>query len=229
MKKTLLLTSVVALVLLASTLPSGAQETLPACRASVRTIDDCPVEGCGAGGDGPLNRMKNRTEQPSDPEEQTLGFIRRLRQPRSWTTGQDRSSIAETEARAVVVTAILQDARASGSETVNCKLRGRANNDFHLDLASFRNDPRARSVAAEITPRLRPDGWTFPKLNAIGEQKRFVRVTGWLMLDTQHIRSPLVRSTNWEIHPVTKLEVCTLTVTRCRQGDGWVALEDFEL
>lgn len=223
------LTAAFGLTLLVLTLPASAQNPIAACPRTVRTMADCPPEGCGRGGDGELNRMKNRTERPGSPEEQTLGFIRGLRQPRTWVNGQDRSSIAGTESRAVVVTAILQDARASGSETVNCQLRGRANNDFHLDLASFRNDPRARAVAAEITPRLRPDGWTFAKLDALGNQKRFVRVTGWLMLDTQHIRRPLVRSTNWEIHPVTKLEVCTLTVARCRQGEGWVALEDFEL
>lgn len=28
------------------------------------TIDDCPVESCGAVVDGSLNRMKNRTEPP---------------------------------------------------------------------------------------------------------------------------------------------------------------------
>jgi len=228
-KKTLALTVIVASALFAFMVPLRAQQPLGVCPISVRTTADCPPEGCGVGGDAELNKMKNRTEQPSNPEEQTLGFIRSLRQPRSWTTGQDRSSISTTESRAVVVTAILTDARASGRETVNCRLPGRANNDFHLDLASRRNDLRARSVAAEVTPRLRPEGWTFRKLDAIGNQKRFVRVTGWLMLDTQHIRRPLVRSTNWEIHPVTKLEVCTLTVARCRQGEGWVNLEDFEL
>jgi hypothetical protein len=83
-------------------------------------------------------------------------------------------------------------------------------------------------VTAEVTPRVRPDGWTFSKLDQLGNQKAFVRVTGWLTLDTQHISRPLVRSTNWEIHPVTKFEVCTSTVTKCRAGSGWVNLEDFQ-
>ncbi|MBC7933189.1 MAG: hypothetical protein H7Z38_21710 [Rubrivivax sp.] len=227
--KKLALAVAIALSLLTPSLPAGAQEELAACPSTVRTIDDCPAEGCGRGGDGPLNTMKNRTTAPSDPEELTLASIRALRQPTRWTLGQERSSISANESRAVVVTAILRDARASGSETTNCKLTGRRNNDFHLDLASRRNDPKARAVTAEVTPRVRPDGWTFGKLDALGNRKAFVRVTGWLMLDTQHIRSPLVRSTNWEIHPVTKFEVCTLTVTRCRAGEGWVNLEDFEL
>ncbi|MCA1634492.1 MAG: hypothetical protein LC802_12565, partial [Acidobacteria bacterium] len=81
--------SFLALGLLLLALPTGAQEQLPACIASIRTFADCPDEGCGGGGDGPLNRMKNRTTQPADPEERTLGFIRGLRQPTQWTTGQD--------------------------------------------------------------------------------------------------------------------------------------------
>ena len=54
-----------------------------------------------------------------------------------------------------------------------------------------------------------------------------MRVTGWLMLDTQHIERPITRSTNWEVHPVTEFEVCTSTVARCRAGEGWVTLDDF--
>jgi hypothetical protein len=228
MKKTLALAGLLGLALFASTMPTGAQLQLAACPRTVRSIADCPDDGCGRGGDGPLNRMKNRTEQPASPEEQTLAFLRGLRQPRRWPLGQERSSLAANESRAVVVTAILRDARASGSETTNCQLSGRANNDFHLDLVSRRNDPKARAVTAEVTPRVRPAGWTFGKLDTLGNRKMFVRVTGWLTLDTQHVSNPLVRSTNWEIHPVTKFEVCTSTVTACRGGSGWVALEDFQ-
>jgi hypothetical protein len=55
------------------------------------------------------------------------------------------------------------------------------------------------------------------------------------MLDTKHIhqthRLPgertnkgLVRATNWEVHPVTKLEVCQKSESACKANDGW---EDF--
>jgi len=49
----------------------------------------------------------------------------------------------------------------------------------------------------------------------------YVRVTGWLMLDTKHISNPLVRSTNWEVHPITKFEHCTKTQAACDAGQGW--------
>ena len=82
------------------------------------------------------------------------------------------------------------------------------------------------SLTAEITPRRRNDKWTFDRLDTLAKAK-FVRVTGWAILDTQHVGKPTpVRKTHWEIHPVTKFEVCTTTKTECDAGTGWVELED---
>lgn len=199
------------------------------CPNNIRSIEDCPETGCGRGGDAELNRLKNRTANASDPQQRTLGQIRAMSQPRTWQAGDDRSSLADRENTAVVVRAYLHDARQSGSETVNCKLTGAANNDWHIDLVSRPNDPRARAVSAEVTPRLRKAGWTLAKLRHLSRMKAYVRVTGWMMLDTMHIRRPLVRSTNWEIHPVTKFEICTTTRNDCIAGNGWQDLEDFEI
>ena len=102
-----------------------------------------------------------------------------------------------------------------------------------------------RSLTAEITPRLRPDGWTIAKLRKLVREggvptddtdtgtniKRpfaYIRVTGWAMLDTQHISKPIDRRSNWEIHPATKFEVCTTTVASCQTGQGWKGLEVIE-
>jgi len=158
-----------------------------------------------------------------------LGQIRAFSQPSSWVKGSERSSLAFREDKGVVVKAFLRKAHTSEHETTNCHLTGEANNDIHLDLVSIRGAVKATAVTAEITPRFRKAGWDFDKLNFLGNKKFYVRVTGWFMLDTEHIRRPIVRSTNWEIHPVTKFEVCTLTKPKCDQGDGWVLLEDFEI
>jgi len=166
------------------------------------------------------------------PENLTLGDIRRLRQPRRWPVGQERSTLAGNEGRAVRVTGFLARASASGKESTNCGLLGPANNDNHLDLLSTANAPRATAVTAEITPRVRNQrrGWDLAKLQFLARRKMFVRVTGWLTLDTQHIQKPLVRSTNWEVHPVTEFEVCEGRVSDCRRGDdGWVKLEDWQI
>jgi len=62
-----------------------------------------------------------------------------------------------------------------------------------------------------------------------------VRLTGWVMLDTAHVHHshllpgehpvrPVNRSSDWEIHPVTKFEVCTSTIAQCRAGGGWTTV-----
>jgi hypothetical protein len=230
MKKQFLLT--LLLVLSALTLCSPQTHAQAPTCAGIRTLADCPDTGCGGPGADPLlNQMKNRTRDAASPETLTLGDIRQLRQPRRWPVGQERSSLARNEDRSVMVTGFLVRASASGQESTNCGLRGAANNDNHLDLLSTANAPRATAVTAEITPRVRSQrqGWDLRKLQFLAGQKMFVRVTGWLTLDTQHIESPLVRSTNWEVHPVTAFDVCTGRVNDCRRGDGWVSLEDWEI
>jgi len=50
------------------------------------------------------------------------------------------------------------------------------------------------------------------------------------MLDTEHIGDTHPRRfTHWEIHPVTALEVCTLTKAKCDDGEGWEDLEQWDL
>lgn len=88
-------------------------------------------------------------------------------------------------------------------------------------------------VTAEITPRVRQHGhpkWVVKNIDDF--EGEFVKLTGRMMLDTKHIpqahRLPherpnkrLKRATSWEVHPVTRFEVCTKTVSKCRRGLGW--------
>ena len=115
---------------------------------------------------------------------------------------------------------------ANGAESRNCNIDGERNNDYHLVLTTTPKAAEKSSLTAEITPRRRNDKWTYDRLDTLAKAK-FVRVTGWAMLDTQHVGKPTpVRKTHWEIHPVTKFEVCTTTKTECDAGTGWVELED---
>jgi hypothetical protein len=54
--------------------------------------------------------------------------------------------------------------------------------------------------------------------NAINQQK--VRISGWLMLDPEHkdMIDEGLRSTLWEIHPITKIEVWS--------NGAWVDLDN---
>ena len=222
MKKNLLILS--ALVVISLAIVSGGQVPCD----GITSMAECPLAGCGRG-DAKLNAMKNRTDDsPPNIQVRTLAQMRAFSEPASWPRNRDRTELAFREGRGVVVKAVLLDAHLSGKETTNCKLGGEANKDIHLDLGTFASSPKSSVVAAEITPRLRKEGWDMDKLEHLGHENYYVRITGWYLLDTMHISNPLVRATNWEIHPVTKFEVCTLTRTKCNQGLGWVNLEDWE-
>lgn len=226
MKRSLFVLTLLCVCCLAS--PAFVTSAQGPC-TGIATMTDCPDVGCGVG-DGKLNAMKNRTDDtPPNIQSRLLSQIRALAQPSSWVRNKDRSPLARRENRGVVVKAYLLDARISAKETTNCKLNGPDNKDIHLDLVSSPGAAKSTTVAAEITPRLRKEGWDFEKLDYLGQEKYYVRITGWFLLDTMHISNPLERATNWEIHPVTKFEVCTLTKKKCNQGVGWVKLEDWEL
>jgi hypothetical protein len=132
------------------------------------------------------------------------------------------------------VSAYLLKAKAEGSESCNCGLSSRDDTDIHLVLVSSLpavaddqaaiDQAEANSVTAEITPRVRQQGhpkWLHKNVNDY--EQKYVRLTGRLMLDTKHIppNHGLKRATNWEVHPVTRFEVCTTTKSQCDQGSGW--------
>lgn len=91
----------------------------------------------------------------------------------------------------------------------------------------------AQSLTAEFTPRLRVarnehfDGAKLKTLIDPTKRGRLqVRVTGLLMYDSEHALGPfkLLRKTDWEIHPVFRLEYCPKGKT-CEADSDWVNLE----
>lgn len=88
-------------------------------------------------------------------------------------------------------------------ESCNCKLKTLVDTDLHLVLVARVTDPEATSVTVEMTPRVRADShpeFTFAQVKPY--EGKYVRVTGWLMLDTEYISRPLVRATNLKLPPV---------------------------
>ena len=114
-----------------------------------------------------------------------------------------------------------------GAEACNCNLTGERNNDYHLVLGRTPNAPEKQSLTAETTPRIRRTNWDYDRLKALAKEKTYVRITGWAMLNTQHLgdKHP-IRGTHWEIHPLTSIEVCTTTKAECDAGTGWKQLEE---
>jgi len=90
-----------------------------------------------------------------------------------------------------------------------------------------------KSVTAEFTPRVRADGHpnftseVQKMLNTTAQGALRVRVTGQLMFDSEHFHNlPLKRATQWEIHPILKLEYCPKNKTCKTNGDeNWIDLD----
>ncbi|MBC8031704.1 MAG: hypothetical protein H7Z16_16595 [Pyrinomonadaceae bacterium] len=183
-----------------------------------------------------MNQAKNRTDAPSSASAttKTLAQIRAMSQPASWPTGTPRESIQGPgkEGSPVIVKAYLLKARAEGAESCNCGLTKRADTDIHLVLVSKLPDPDDQeafdeaeegSVTAEMTPRVRLNGhafWVHKNINDF--EGEYIRVTGRLMLDTKHLppNRRLRRATNWEVHPITRFQVCQTTKTQCDSTTG---------
>jgi hypothetical protein len=82
-------------------------------------------------------------------------------------------------------------------------------------------DGEETSIVVETTPRIRRSHprWTAANLAPWVGSQAPVRISGWTLLDPEH-RAHLgkYRSTLWEIHPITKIEVFK---------DGqWVDIDD---
>lgn len=145
------------------------------------------------------------------------------------------------------------------SESSNCQLGDMDDIDFHIGIgfeekiaAKMRKKPsglsqdekssiKPTSVVVEMTPhqraRFHPQ-WGLDLLKpAIGRQ---VRLAGQLLADNEHNRGSdncalpgaseaCWRASIWELHPVTRFQVCPDSATPCTEtSDKWVELEDFE-
>ena len=93
----------------------------------------------------------------------------------------------------------------------------------------------ALSQTAEYTPRVRVarneefDSSKLKKLITANKGALHVRVTGLLFYDSEHALGPfkLLRKTDWEIHPVYRLEFCPKDKTCPDKGDdNWVDINN---
>jgi hypothetical protein len=198
----------------------------------------------GDGGDSDTNARKNRTDVPSTYHPVTWNAINSLQVPRAkrsrmdWTQAQ-LDVIAPFEGAAVTVQGFLikvkpetSSASSHGGETTNCHAHLAPDVDWHMPLTANLREQQDVAIVVETTPRIRQQhsNWTVDRLKPwtfmIGSSENTsyneqpVRISGWLMVDPEHqdmINSGL-RSTLWEIHPITKIEVLK---------DGqWVDLDD---
>ncbi len=159
------------------------------------------------------------------------------------------------EGRVFAVIGYLYEAKKGGKESSNCQLTDADDIDFHLgigfdpDLAAVaakkehspeeREEIKRASHIVEVTPHWRATfkpAWTLATFTpAIGRQ---VRVVGQLLADSEHYvpkddcafpdaGAKCFRASVWELHPVTRLQVCTNGDSCTATSGGWVDIEKF--
>ncbi len=202
---------VVTLLVLAST---RSEKTPVAVPTTVPTLAATPCPPEGRGGDPILNRLKNRTEEPTSYQPVTVAQILGWNWPRSAERKdyakfgpQDRAYIAGFNARAVVTEGYLLEVKLQGPETANCGISYPTEEDFHLWIVGSNLEGKATSVVVEVSPRVRrdrPDLFLRNLQSLVGKK---IRVYGWVMFDPEHPdQVGKTRGTLWEIHPVMKVE-----------------------
>ena len=112
----------------------------------------------------------------------------------------------------------------SGSgEATNCRFTKAAETDWHMALVANAGDGEHDAVVVETTPRIRKNHpkWTKGRLAPWTDTVQPVRISGFLFFDTEH-RNHLgkYRSTLWEVHPITKIEVF--------KNGSWVNLDNIQ-
>jgi hypothetical protein len=199
----------------------------------------------GDGGDADTNKLKNRVDVPSAYHYVTWDAINSALYPQgaprsraNWTQAQ-LDQITPVEGAAIAVEGYLYKVKvesssanaSSGGESTNCHAHLANDVDWHMPVTAQNGQAENVAVIVETTPRLRQQhpNWTVTRLKPwtenVGSHANAafngqpVRIRGWLMLDPEHqdmINSGL-RSTLWEIHPITQIEVF--------QGGRWVDLD----
>jgi hypothetical protein len=166
--------------------------------------------GAGSGPAGPdevpaaerqahLDAMKQRLADPPHLVHMTITDIAALPQfPRAYTRPQ-LAEISALEERGVVV------------EGFVARLRQMTDGDYHIQLTEAwpgqcLDRDTSEQFFTERTPgiRARKPAYTWERLLPLCGAGTRIRVSGWLMLDTPHH----TRITFWEVHPVTRIEVC---------------------
>lgn len=207
--------------------PRVLAHTSKACSTS---LAKCPPAGCG-GGDPLLNTKKNRLDPPTtDLQPMTFADFLHLQEeaPTHWVQGQARAEVEQMgEDTPVTLAGFLLGAHSGSPETCNCKLSGEANNDYHINIVERPSDRLTSSIVVEMTPKIRANipEWTLATINGLVTDPNnppLVRVSGYLLFDSEHVsRSGGERATIWEVHPVTKLEVCPAGGCTVDNDSGW--------
>jgi hypothetical protein len=169
------------------------------------------------GGDTNANLLKNRIDAPAHTRDFSVhqflhlswpGDVSQETTPMARWTKRQRQQIFRYEGMGAGLVGYLVSFDHTGpAEPTNCM--GRAGSDWHLWIATKPHASRKSSVITEATPRVRAREGHFDwkTLTALSKRSAKVRVTGWIFFDNDHPVRESDRSTLWEIHPITRVDV----------------------
>lgn len=234
--------------------PAVAEATKEACH---KPLSSCPASGCenNPNSDHALLNEQKRLEPPSGgkPVLLTLEDFQHLQVLADDRVGQgqpltadDRNRLKDldtstgkiSEGAVVQIVAYLADGpgdpRASSGESVNCRLSGQANNDFHIPVVAAVDGTEYDGIVTEMIPQARRVTWTLPNLKKVKAAKHQVLITGLLLYDNMHVVNDDPDSTSkqpkrislWEIHRITEFKVCAKATGICdtHSQSGWQPL-----
>ena len=181
---------------------------------------NCPWNGDNSDPDTFVHKNRADTAEQDGIQyhDVTWAAIAHLKYPvakplrKNWTSEQI-AEITPFEGAALRTTGYLvafKPQNGGSGEGTNCHLNAASDTDTHMALVEGVGDAEKASVVIEYTPRFLKahPNWKKSVLSPWLNSDNPVRISGWLMLDPDH-RNHLnrFRSTLWELHPITKIEV----------------------
>ena len=152
-----------------------------------------------------LNNSKNRTDLPGDSDYVDIGWSDLKNLP----SGRVNDFVSAPVRVVGFLSHKVKVENTGNGESTNCNLTADNEVDWHIYLTSSPAQQISSAIIVETTPRTRPQHkWTTLMLAPFVDSQTQVRISGWLMYDTEHMGViGTQRATVWEVHPITRIEV----------------------
>ena len=174
-----------------------------AARWLIGTLIPLAMIGGACGRSEQLTAMKNRLDDPPQLMPMSVRGIIALPRLRRAYTHKQLTEIAAWEGRGVTV------------EGFVARLRQMKDGDYHIQITEAPigqclDHDTPDQLIAELTPgiRARKPRYTWENLTRLCGTDIRVRLVGWLLFDSSKHPQNKARSTPWEVHPITRIEVC---------------------
>ena len=226
---------------------------MASARACVPDLASCPPNGCEAADSahGLMNQLKQTLPSSTKPTLLTFDDFANLQQQADNLVGEDKELTASDRAQLKNMTVstgqasegdlvsilgyLVDTPHPNTRESVNCNLKGEANNDYHIPISNDPSNNGFQGIVVEMIPQNRPANWNLANLTQVESGNQLVMVTGGLFYDNLHkvngdssnpLRGQPARFSLFEIHPITQFVVCTKSDNSCdpTQTSDWAPL-----